>query len=88
MAARKAPPKRPPKAPPKRPPRRGRRREEVGGETIVVTVTVNGIQVYTRAASITSQIGNSGRYRYTTDHGETVNHNRSQGYSELAKKLL
>jgi hypothetical protein len=81
MAARK-------KRPVNEPRRRGKNRDEPGGETITVTVTVNGIIDYIRSASITTEIGNSGNYRYTTDHGETVNHNRNQGYNELAKKLL
>lgn len=70
--------------------KRGLSRDEPGGETITVTVTVtvNGIIDYIRSASITTEIGNSGNYRYTTDDGQVVNHNRVQGYNELAKKLL
>ena len=67
-------------------PERGKRLDE--SESITVTVTLNGKRIYARTASITSEIGNSGNYRYTTDNGEVVIYKRNQGYNGLAKELL
>jgi hypothetical protein len=62
--------------------------DEPGGESVNVTVTVNGIQKFTRTGTITTRVGNSGNYRYTTDNGEVIMYRRNSGYKGLAKELL
>lgn len=69
-------------------PERGLNATDPGGESINVTVTVNGQQKFTRTATITTPVGQAGSYRYTTDDGETVIHNRNSGIKNLAVVLL
>lgn len=68
--------------------RKGTKRDEPGGEVITVEVRVNDKLEYFRAASITTQVGNSGNYRYTTDNGDEIIYRRSQGYKQLAKDMI
>ncbi len=64
------------------------RADEPGGESITVTVTVNGQKRFMRTATITTQVGNSGNYRYTTDNDKVIMYRRNSGYNGLAKELL
>lgn len=63
-----------------------RRLDDPGGETITVTVTVNGIVKYMRSATINREVGPN--HIYKTDDGKNLIHNRGLGPNELAKRLL
>jgi hypothetical protein len=68
-------------------PPKGVELDEAGGETVQVTVTANSKLKFSRSATLTGQKGTDMR-RYTTDDGDEVQHQRSQGYKKLAEKLL
>lgn len=72
-------------------PKKGKQPHEIGGETITVSVFVNGARKYSRSATLAddSDKPDDDKYRrYTLDNAETLYHKRSLGIKELASELL
>lgn len=67
---------------------RGLRLDESGGECINIVITSNGIQKYTRTATILSRIGNTQNYRYKTDDGRIIIAPRDMTYEQFAKLVI
>lgn len=66
--------------------RRGVKLDEPGGESVTVSIHVNGILKYSKTASIADV--NGATHRYKTTQGDNINHDRSLGFKALARRLL
>ncbi|MDB4726114.1 hypothetical protein OAF54_01665 [bacterium] len=62
--------------------RKGKRLDEIGGEVVTVTVTVNGKFLASRSASMFE------KNKYRLDNGGNIDHIRAKGPLELAVRML